>query len=142
MKVRRRKSEKEISVPREIAEGVLIAIVVNLLGAGITAWLISSEKLPETATGYGALAIVILASFLGAVVAAKRTQRQRMVICLIAGGAYFILLLAATALFFDGRFSNVGGTALAVIAGCCTAGLLGFRVEKHAVSKRRNNFYR
>ncbi len=108
-----------------LATGVGGSLVITAAGSGLLAWLILGQKMPQSATGYGVMLLLLLASACGAWIAYRKIQRRRMLICGLSGVCYFVCLLACTALFFGGEYEAVGVTALVVLAGCLSVGLLG-----------------
>lgn len=71
---------------------------------------------------HGAL---IISSFAGAMIAYQLAGVGRLPICLAAGVLYDLVLLGCNALFFDGRYQNLGINALVILGGCGAAALLG-----------------
>ena len=116
---------RAVSMPVGLVTGVGFMAVWTLLGAMVVAKLVDSEIIQESAIGYGAAAILLSASFGGALVSFGRIKRQRMAVCFAAGGIYFLILLGTTALFFGGQYSGAGVTALLILAGSGAAVLLG-----------------
>lgn len=115
------------SIPAGLAAGTIAALLWTVVGAAITAGLISGETLPESAIGYGALVILITASFLSAQISFHKIKHRRALVSLAAGGIFYLVLLSMNALFFGGQYAGMGVTALAVLAGCGTSLLLGLR---------------
>lgn len=118
---------KTSSMPGGLAAGAGVSLGLTLGGTGLMAWLVNRELLEMEAVGYGILGMLLMASFLGAMAAFRRIRRRRMVVCLASGGVYLGMLLSITALFFGGQYSGVWTTALLILAGSLTAGLLGVR---------------
>lgn len=116
---------RAMTLPGGAALGALYAFVWTLVSSGILAWLVHSQRIPETAIGYGSMVILLTASVLGAWIAYKKVKRQRAAVSAAAGGMYFIMLLALTALFFGGQYTGVGVTALLILGGSAAAALLG-----------------
>ena len=117
-------------MPAGIGIGCGISLGVTLLGAGITAKLISEEILRENAIGYGAMLVILLASICGAGAAVGKVKKRRLQVSLLVGLGYFASLFAMTALFFGGQYQGMGVTALLVFAGAGTVILLGLREKK------------
>ena len=128
---------KALGIPAGLALGVAVAAAVTGIGAGAAAWMILRGMIPETAAGYCAMAILLLASAAGAAVAAGTIQRLRAQMCLAAGGGYYLLLLAVTALFFGGQYRGVGVTALMVMCGTVLVILLAPGGKNRAGCRRR-----
>ena len=119
-----------ISVPAGIAMGCAVSLLITAVGSMLVAKLISQEVLMDTAIGYGAMIILLLASALGATVSAEKVKRLRLQVCLLTGVAYYGALLAVTARFFGGQYQGMGVTALLVLAGTGTSILLSTREKK------------
>lgn len=117
MTVNRKPTGRAAAMPQGLASGVLAAASITIAGAAVTAKLIDSGILSWQRSGYGVMVTLILASWLGAVVSAARIKRQRLAVCAMTGLLYFGTLLLTTALFFGGRYSGVGETALLILCG-------------------------
>lgn len=130
MVVNKKATGKARSIAAGLAIGLAVSTGLTLIGVAITANLIMSEKIAETAVGYAATVILLLSAVLGAWMAALLTKRRWMIVCLGAGGIYYLTLLAITALFFGGQYQGMGVTALLILGGCGAVGLLGLRGEK------------
>ena len=130
MTVNRKVTGTAVSMPMGIGIGCGISMILTILGAGTVAKLISDEILRETAIGYGAMGIVLLASVCGAAIAANKVKKRRLQVSLLVGTGYFLMLFAMTALFFGGQYQGIGVTALLVLAGTGTVVLLGSREKK------------
>lgn len=108
-----------------LALGAVVSMAVTIVLSLVTAKLVDSGTLAESAIGYAAIGILLLSSILGASTAIGRIKRQRLVVCLAAGGIYYGLLLSMTALFFGGQYTGMGVTALVVAGGCGAVILAG-----------------
>lgn len=127
MTVTQKPTGRASSMPAGLAMGGLCSLGVTLLGSAVLAKLVSGEAMAESSIGYGVMVMLVLAAFLGAMVAFGRIKRRRMLVCLVSGAIYFAVLLSMTALFFGGQFSAVGVTALLILCGSALAALLGLR---------------
>lgn len=130
MTVNRKPTGRASAMPAGLAIGGLSSLVLTLLGASILAKLVEAEMMKESSIGYGVMIMLLLASYLGAMMSFWRIKRQRMVVCLASGAIYFVILLGITALFFGGQYSAVGVTALLVFCGSGVAALLGLRENR------------
>lgn len=110
--------------------GGLSGLIITLFGSAILAKLIDANVFPETSIGYGVMVILLLESFLGALLAFAKIRRQRLLVCMATGLIQFLLLLSMTALFFGGQYSGVGVTALLILCGSALAALLGLRENR------------
>lgn len=136
MVTNRKISGKAATLPGGVGIGAVTALGWTLVGSAVLAKLIELEKLPETAVGYGAMVILLTASFLGAVIAYHKVKKHRAQVSLLTGAAYYLTLLAMTALFFDGQYTGMGVTALVILAGSGGAVLLG--LQKGSGGSRRS----
>lgn len=124
------------SMPAGLAVGAIFAIIWTVTGAMIVALLVSGETLPETAIGYGALIILLTASFGAAQISFHKIKHRRALVCLLSGVIYLSMLIGMNALFFGGQYTGVGVTALAILGGVGTAILTGLRQGRGGRSRR------
>jgi len=124
MKTARNKSGKSQSVPRGLLIGELMGLIITLTGSGLIAKLIHSEKISWDTAGYCIMVMLLSASFLSASVSYRLVNRQPLVITGMSGILYFAVLMCMTGLFFGGKFSSLFETALLILAGSGTAGLI------------------
>ncbi len=134
MVVNRKPTGRASAMPAGLATGALTAVGVTLAGAAVLAKLIEAGGIAENSSGYGIMMILLAASWLGSVVACRKIKRQLLAVCLMSGAVYFGILMLTTALFFGGRYSGVGETALLIICGSMLAVLWEFRGKR--TSKR------
>ena len=130
MTVNQKVTGTAVSMPAGVALGCAVSLLITGVGSVLVAKLISEEVLMDTAIGYGAMMILLLASAAGAAIAAAKVKRMRLQVCLLVGVAYYGTLLALTALFFGGQYRGMGVTALLVLAGTGTTILLNSREKK------------
>ena len=126
----RKASGRATSMPAGLAIGALWSAAVTLALAAILAKLVENEVMPEESIGYGVMVILVLASFLGAMVTVNKVKHQRLMMCLASGAVYFGILLATTALFFGGQYTAVGETALMIVCGCGLVIVLDFQQNR------------
>ncbi len=113
-----------------IAMGLVLSLGLTAAVCCLSAYLVSSGKMSESAIGYGAAAALLISSAGGAMLSAAKIGQHRMPVCLISGAVYFLSLLCCTALFFEGRFEGVGISALLILGGSGAAGLVGLRQKR------------
>ncbi len=130
MVMNRKVTGRAMSMPVGIAVGMAVSLLVTLAGALVLGWLIDNETMGINSIGYGAMIILLSASFLGALTAKTRIKHRALVVCLISGAGYYLSLLAITALFFGGQYQGMGVTFGLVLAGAVTAGLLSIKKKK------------
>ena len=119
--------KQKTSIPLGLALGWVVNLAVTLISAILVSVLVAGERVGENRIGLAAVITVVISSFCGAIVAAKRIGHRRMIICLASGAVYYLSLLCCTALFFDGKFEGLGAAALTIIGSSAVAGLLGIR---------------
>ena len=117
MRVNRKPSGTASTMPAGLAWGGVVAGCITLAGALVTSELIGREVLSWDHSGYAMMIVLMISSWAGSMTAAGKIRRRRLLVCLASGMIYFLLLLAATALFFGGRYSGVGETALLILCG-------------------------
>jgi putative membrane protein (TIGR04086 family) len=121
---------RAMSMPAGILLGMTISLVITLIGAFVLGWLINQEALEINSVGYGAMVILLAASFLGALTAKVRIKHRYLVVCLLTGVGYYLVLLGITAMFFGGQYQGMGVTLALVLAGSGAAGLLSIKKKK------------
>ena len=136
------------SMPTGLALGAGVNLLVTGISVFLMAKLLQREVIQWEDTGYGVMLLLLGASFLGALTAAKKIKRQSILICGLSGLIYMGILLSITAMFFGGQFEAVGVSAALVFAGSETAGLLygrerrgGKRLKKRGGTVKLNKKY-
>lgn len=119
-----------------LAIGGLSGLIITLFGSAILAKLIDANVFSESSIGYGIMVILLLASFLGSLLAYGKIGRQRLLVCMTTGLIQFLLLLSMTALFFGGQYSGVGVTALLILCGSALAAFLGLRENRGGKTRK------
>lgn len=142
MTTNRKPTGTAVSIPAGLAAGSIVSLAVTCVSTAVLAKLVDSEKLPWENIGYGIAIMLMLSSFCGAMTAFRKIKRQRLMVCMASGGIYFAMLLSATALFFGGQYEAVGVTALLVLGGSLSAGLLGLRGGKGRPGSRKRSSHR
>ncbi len=138
----KRKGEKLAGLPVSIGMGTLVSVVITLLGAALTAYLVSTEKIGEGSMEMGAWIVTALASILGAWTAVAMVKKGRMQTAALTGLAYFLVLLSMTALFFGGQYHGIGVSALIVFLCVGATGLLSARTKTTGKRGHRKRLYR
>ena len=117
MTVNRKPTGRASSIPAGLGWGAAAALTMTVLGAAAVANMIDSSMMDWNQCGYGVLVILVQSAWIGAILAAGKIRRMRMTVCLAMGAVYFCCLMLMTALFFGGRYSGVGETALLIFCG-------------------------
>ena len=130
------------SIPAGIGWGTLAGLGITATGAAILAWMMTKEKMNSDSLGYGIIAVLLIASCVGALIASGKIKRLRMQMCLLSGAVYYFSLVAMTALFFGGKYEGMGVTAIVVMIGCALASLTILNGHKTNKTKIRKRAYR
>ena len=130
------------SVSVGLTYGSLVFAAMVLAGCALAAKLIEKEILAWDQSGYAVLVILLLSSWTGAMVSAAKIKRRRLAVCLGSGVVHLLLLLCATALFFGGKYSGVGETALLIFCGSAIAVLTANRGNRRGKAHKRKGAYR
>ena len=129
---------KKMLLPKAIAIGVgVCALIMILLCAG-AAILINNGSIRQESIGIIVVAVQLISSFFGCMVAVLLAKEKRILVCIISCIAYFALLVCFNILCIDGEFGRVGEGLVAVIAG----GLIAYSIsvlskDKPKMKKRR-----
>ena len=115
-----------------LAAGVSASMIITMSAAALCAHLILAEKMKPDAIGYCAMIVLAMASAVGAWLSAGLIKHRWLPVCIGAGGIYYLVLVLITVLFFGGQFQGMFVTALMVLAGCGSVGLLGLKRRKKA----------
>ena len=111
-----KKPRTEGSLWKGIAVGTGLALLLTVAGCALSAWGISTQRIPENGIAAAAAVTAVISAGVGAGIASQIAGQKRMQVCLLTTAVYFLCLLSMTALFFDGKYSGVGSMALAVLA--------------------------
>ncbi len=115
-----------------LLKGGGVAVVTAALGLVVCALLVSGGMVGEKLMGRGILAICVVSSLVGGLVAVRRLERGTLLAGLGVGGILFLLLLTAGFLLYEDASLSNGGVPI-LIACCCggaIAGVLGGRPRK------------
>ena len=128
---------KTMSVPGGLAISGIISMGITLTGSMLLAAMLDRETITWGQAGYWIMAMLFLASFCSAKVAAAAMKRKRLVVSAMSGGVYWGLLLCVTALFFGGNYEAVIETAAVTIAGSGCAAMVSLPQKSKTGRKRR-----
>lgn len=115
------------SIPVGLALGFGASWAVTLAVTVFLTFLVLGGGTSETMLAPAAVAVVLLASYIGAIVGAKKIGHHRLQICLACGGVYYISLVGCNALFFEGSYQGMVPALLTILGSCLLAGLTGTR---------------
>lgn len=130
------KNGQDNSIIINVLLGALIGILISITCAALLATLVSTDRLSEDIMGYGGMIIIILSSYVGALVARSRSKEKYLLMTIMSGSTYFLILLSITALFFKGQYTGVTVTALCVAAASLCAAMTGFQRRKRKIHRR------
>lgn len=121
---------KSLSVPKGLAIGALIQMLLTIAGVVILAYMVVSETVRFENIGYWIMLILMSVSFAGAWGAKTAIKRRKLLICLLSGLIYTLMLLTLTLLFFGAEFHGAAVSSGLIFAGSMVAGLLGTQKRK------------
>ncbi len=110
--------------------GVIVTLAVSLGLCALGAALLGSGVLPISAAGIFSYAVTVLASFLGALVCAKKAGEKRLPLCLAAGGVYLLLVFVLRGLIFGGVASRPWIVPLCVVGGSILGAVLSSKQKR------------
>ena len=128
--------KSEIDGRQEIIKRVKLSVIMSLISIVITviillliSLLIENERLPPTVSELGSVVVIILMTFIAALVEVNLMQEKTLISGLSVSVMTVIVLLIGS-LFFKGR----GEPSVIIICGClaagAAAGLIGGRKRK------------
>ena len=133
MYLKKKTTGTSASIPVGIGLGLVASMVITLACSGITAYLISAEKIGEHTIGYMVMLILALSAVIGTWIAVTAIKRLRLQISLLFAGCFYLVLLAMTALLFGGQYQGMGISAVIVLAGSMAIAFLpskGLKIGK------------
>lgn len=130
------------SLPSSFLIGTGAGILVLLIGISAGAWAVLKEWINEDTLGILALVITVLSAGIASFVSAGIAGKRKLQISLIAGVILFLILLACNAMFFEGQYTGVVRSVIAILAACTTAALLGMREERTGKKRTGKRPYR
>ena len=126
------------SIPISVVLGSTLSMAITLAGALGIALILEREMIQEAGENYAVIILPALAAFCGGMTATQAAGRNLLPIAMGTGGLYLVLLLCCNALFFDGRFADVGLRFLTVTAG--SSGALLVRMKKNGGKPARKKY--
>ena len=121
-----------LSTMCRLLKGGALVVVTAALGLVVCSLLVSGGVMGERLIGRGVLAICVVSSLAGGLLAVHRLERGTLLAGLGVGGILFLLLLTAGFLLYEDASISNGGVPI-LIACCCggaIAGVLGGRPRK------------
>ena len=126
MVVNRKPTGTGKSMPAGLAMGWIVSVVITAVACGVITYLILDGKAGWEVMGYGAIIILIAASYAGAAVSCRMIMHRKLLVCILSGVIYYFSLTVVTVLLFGGQLDSIwitalltaGGTAMAVLVHC------------------------
>ena len=115
------------SPPKALAIGMVAGILTIIGGAAIGAIMIAHEWISNDTIMIVKIAITFLGAAVGGLVTSSVAGQKKLQICLLYGAILLVILFACNAMFFDGQYSGIGSTIIAIFAGVIAAVAPGIR---------------
>lgn len=124
-------------VPAALLEGWLAEMAI--LAAGCFALAICLEMRPGdwNTVGYGVMAALLAASYVGAKIAAGKVQNMVGAMCIASGLLLLTTLTAISLVCFGGELADCTVPLMLIIGGTGTAALTGKKRERVKANRRR-----
>ncbi len=103
---------------------LLFAYIVTVVLLAVLAFLLYKLGLGEKFVSGAIIAIYVLATVLGGLIAGKRMQNRRFLWGLLVGAAYFVILAVVSVIFDQGSI-QVGSSFFTTLVLCAGGGMLG-----------------
>ena len=116
---------KEQTMIQSVVWGLFAAVIVCILGIGVTSFLIYSGKIMEIDLRIVAAVVMLLAVFCGGIVSVKLRKNEAAVISGITAASFAVALILVNIMFFDAVFSGIWLNILMVVLGWITSSLAG-----------------
>ena len=126
-----------MDVLKRVMIGLGVCIFTMILVNMLCAYLITSERIQETASGYCVLANLMISVALGNIVAMRKISEKKLILTLMVSGSYLLALIILKVLCFPGNWSGFGVTA-GILVGCGVALALLTSKQRKATVKYRN----
>lgn len=110
--------------------GVIATLAVSLGLCALGAALLGSGAMPISAAGVFSYVVTVLASFLGALLCAKKAGEKRLPLCLTSGAVYLLLVFVLRGLIFGGVAQRPWIVPICVLGGCVLGALLSSKQKR------------
>lgn len=111
-----RKEKQNRNIATSVVLGTLVGIVTSFFGILFVTLLVMSEKLAIAYVRYAVLVIMFAAALFGGTIASVYLKRNPLIVSLCVSGSLLLIMLSITAIFFEGRYSNVPVTLLTLLS--------------------------
>lgn len=119
-----RAAEKEKIPAMFLLKCLLFSYIVTVVLLAVLAFLLYKLGLGEKFVSVAIIAIYVLATVLGGMIAGKRMQNRRFLWGLLVGAAYFVILAVVSVIFDQGSI-QVGRSFFTTLVLCAGGGMLG-----------------
>lgn len=123
-RIKRERMIRQGTLGTALLKGTAWSLGITILGAAVMASLILKGTLQDTAIGYAAMAILLLASFAGSMITVRKVGKKLVVSAMMSSVIYFGILALLNAIVYKGGYEGVGVTALVIAAGAGVTVLL------------------
>ena len=123
----KQESKAKTTMLSAILIGTATSILTSVIGAAITAWMISTGKAPQSGTNTAGWIILFLSAACGSWIASKMAEGKKLQTAMITGGTYLMILILMTALFFGGNYSGLWVGAILTGAASLATAMLSLR---------------
>lgn len=137
MVVNQKSASASKSLPVRLALGWCVAVLATLAGALTLSALILSGRTGWGTIGYGAMVVLLLASYLGSACSCKFATGRGLLSCGLFAMIYFFTLVSITVLFFGSQFGTVWLLAILVAGGAAAAMLIHCAPKQNGVRKKK-----
>lgn len=130
-----KKSVKNSSIPISLLISIGTAwFITTIMSAAITT-LVISNRITENWVNILSVVTLIIATLISSYVVIKQVGKGHEILCFANGAIYYISLLCCNALFFDGKYQSLLGTAFTVMGTTICTFLLEMRKTAHKKSR-------
>ena len=123
MSIRINTIRSDDSIMKRALKSVGVSMLVTVSIVGLCSIAVLTDRVPEEGIGHVAIAAQLASVLVGTIVIRSEDSKQYMTV--FSGVPYIAVLFAITALFFEGQYSDVWCSLLAVII----AGFLGMLMK-------------
>lgn len=124
MKGKKTSRTESSSITASVAIGLLASVILTVLLAMIVAVLVLNGTLEETTVGYMCMAILLVATVVGTVLAGKKATGKYGIICISVAVGFVLVMIGSNIIFFDGVFMGFMSKIAMVLLGCGLASVV------------------
>ena len=122
----------------KIMIGVAVGICILLIGSGVGAWLIASEKIAESAIPYTATVIEVITWGTACLISVALSPDRKLIVSLITAAVLLAVQLIISMLFLEGEVSGLASVfVIATVIGAGVGILSNKPRKKKSFPKRK-----